>query len=196
VEWQSQACVHLKFHRWLIVHTRWIRAGLWHEKREALMLGSFFDYPDQGDGVQSQELVFLPHWDDARWATLLKYTELRRFRAGDAVIRQGDTDRAFYIVIDGELEVLIPRGASGNLGRTQVREAGAVIGEQAFLDGKPRSATLRALTDGEMLSVSLEAFQVLAAHEPELARDMLLDLARTLSVKLRQANTFISNWIK
>jgi CRP-like cAMP-binding protein len=71
-----------------------------------------------------------------------------------------------------------------------------VIGEQAFLDGKPRSATLRAITDGEMLSVSLEAFQILAAHEPELARDMLLDLARTLSVKLRQANTFISNWIK
>ena len=92
------------------------------------------------------------------------------------------------------LEVLIPRGASGKLRSTQVREAGAVIGEQAFLDGKPRSATLRAITDGEMLSVSLEAFQILAAHEPELA--MLLDLARTLSVKLRQANTFISNWIK
>ena len=160
------------------------------------MLGSFFDYPDQGDSVQSQELVFLPHWDDTRWATLIKYTEMRRFQAGDAVIRQGDTDRAFYIVIDGKLEVLIPRGTSGKLGRTQVREAGAVIGEQAFLDGKPRSATLRAITDGEMLSVSLDAFQVLAAHEPDLARDMLLDLARTLSVKLRQANTFISNWIK
>ena len=160
------------------------------------MLGSFFDYPDQGDGVQSQELVFLPHWDDDRWATLLKYTELRHFHAGDAVIRQGDTDRAFYIIIDGTLEVLIPRGASGKLRRTQIREAGAVIGEQAFLDGKPRSATLLAITDGEMLSVSLEAFQILAAHEPEIARDMLLDLARTLSVKLRQANTFISNWIK
>lgn len=160
------------------------------------MLGSFFDYPDQSDGDQSQELVFLPQWDDATWATLLKYTELRRFQAGDSVIRQGDTDRVFYIIIDGKLEVLIPRGASGKLRRTQIREAGAVIGEQAFLDGKPRSATLRAITDGEMLSVSLEAFQILAAHEPEIARDMLLDLARTLSVKLRQANTFISNWIK
>src|SRR5215212_11344094 len=114
-------------------------------KQETHMLGSFFDYPDQGGGEQSQELVFLPQWDDATWATLLTYTELRRFQAGDAVIRQGDTDRAFYIIIDGKLEVLIPRGASGKLRRTQTREAGAVIGEQAFLDGKPRSATLRAI---------------------------------------------------
>jgi CRP/FNR family transcriptional regulator, cyclic AMP receptor protein len=160
------------------------------------MLDSFFNYPDQSAGTQPQELVFLPQWDDAKWAILLKYTEMRRFHAGDVVIRQGDTDRAFYIIIDGKLEVLIPQGSSGKMRRTQVREAGAVIGEQAFLDGKPRSATLRAMIDGEMLCVSLDAFQVFAAHEPELARDMLLDLARTLSVKLRQANIFISNWVK
>lgn len=159
------------------------------------MLRSFFDYPDHNDTEQSQELLFLPHWNDEKWATLLKFTEIRRFRTGDLVIRQGDTDRAFYIIVEGKLEVLIAQ-TRGQMRRTQVREAGAVIGEQAFLDGKPRSATLRALTNGEMLSVSLQAFEVLAAHEPELAREILLELARTLSVKLRQANTFIANWIK
>lgn len=160
------------------------------------MLNSFFDYPNQSAGDQQQELVFLAQWDDSKWQRLLKHTEMRRFQTGDVVIRQGETDRSFYIIIEGQLEVLIPRGASGKLRQTQVRETGAVIGEQAFLDGKPRSATLRALTPGQMLSVSLEAFEVFAAHEPELGRDILLDLARTLSVKLRQANSFISNWIK
>jgi CRP-like cAMP-binding protein len=160
------------------------------------MLKPFFDYPTQPETHQLPELVFLPRWDDAKWQKLLKYTEMRRFQVGDMVIRYGDTDRAFYIIIEGRLEVLIPQGNSGKLRRTQVREAGAVIGEQAFLDGKPRSATLRAIADGELLSVSLDAFQVFAAHEPELARDILFELARTLSVKLRQANAFISNWIK
>lgn len=160
------------------------------------MSKSFFDYPIQPETNQLPELVFLPQWNDAKWQKLLKYTEMRRFQVGDSVIRYGDTDRAFYIIIEGRLEVLIPQGNSGKLRRTQVREAGAVIGEQAFLDGKPRSATLRAIADGELLSMSLDAFQVFAAHEPELARDILFELARTLSVKLRQANTFISNWIK
>ena len=157
---------------------------------------SFFDYPNQPDSQPSQELVFLPDWDDAKWQKLLKHAEIRRFQAGEAVIRYGDTDRAFYIIVAGSLEVLIPQGQSGRMRQTQTREAGVVIGEQAFLDGKPRAATLRAATGGEMLSISRDAFQVFAAHEPELARDILFELARTLSVKLRQANAFISNWIK
>lgn len=160
------------------------------------MLRSFFDYPDHSEPPTAPELTFLPQWDDARWKILLQHTQLRRFKTGDTVIRAGDTDRTFYIIAEGSLEVLIPQGSAGKLRRTQVREVGAVVGEQAFLEGKPRAATLRALSDGTMLSVSIEAFHTLAAHEPELARDILFDLARTLSAKLRQANTFISNWIK
>ena len=157
---------------------------------------SFFDYPTQTEGQPSQELVFLPDWDDAKWQKLLRHTEIRRFQAGEAVIRYGETDRAFYIIVAGKLDVLIPHGQGGKMRHTQTREAGAVIGEQAFLDGKPRAATLRAATDGEMLTISRDAFQVFAAHEPELARDVLFELARTLSVKLRQANAFISKWVK
>ena len=155
------------------------------------MLRSFFDYPGE-ETVQAQDLVFLPDWDDERWGRLLRYAEVRSFRAGDTVIRMGDTDRTLYIIVEGSLEVLIPHGNKRQMRRTQVREAHTVIGEQAFLDGKPRSATVRALTDGKMLGISLESFEVFAAHEPELARQVLLDLARTLSVKLRQATAFIS----
>ena len=160
------------------------------------MLRSFFDYPEETASAQPQELIFLPEWDDAHWRTLLRHAELRRFKTGELVIRRGDTDRPFYIIVSGQLEVLVPQGSNGKLRRTQIRASGAVIGEQAFLDGKPRSATLRAVTSGELLSISPDAFQVLAAHEPELAHDILLELARTLSVKLRQANAFISNWVK
>ncbi len=160
------------------------------------MLNSFFDYPDQEGGESSSELVFLPHWNDDKWGKLLRYAEIRRFRAGDTVIRQGEVERTFYIIVEGHLNVLIPRGKSGQLRVTQVREGGSVVGEQAFLDGKPRSATIQATTDGEALSMSLENFEIFAAHEPDLAREVLLELARTLSVKLRQANAFISSWIK
>jgi CRP-like cAMP-binding protein len=159
------------------------------------MFRSLFDYPEQAQS-QEQDLVFLPHWDDAKWKILLKRAEMRRFDAGDLVVRCGDADRAFYIVIEGSLEVLIPDGRGGMVKFTEIRETGAVVGEQAFLDGKPRSATLRATSDGVLLSVSLDAFDSLAAHEPDLARDILMDLARTLSVKLRQSSAVISALLK
>ncbi len=155
----------------------------------------FFNYPGDSQASQTRELTFLPQWDNTVWAKLLSLTQVRRFRSGELVMRPGETDRTLYIIINGRLEVLIPRG-DGGWRSTQIREVGTVIGEQSFLDGQPRSAALRALSDGEMVSISPEAFERFAAKEPELARDFLRELARTLSIKLRQANMVIAKWLK
>lgn len=65
-------------------------------------------------------------------------------------------------------------------------DPGSVVGELAFLDGRPRSAGIRALTDGAMLRLSREAFDQLAARDGELARAILLDLGRILALRLRR----------
>ena len=157
---------------------------------------SFFDYPTQPDSDNAEDLIFLPHWDENRWGKLLSYTANLRFRQGDTIIKLGDMDSAIYILTEGQVEILVPHKGSTQLRRTQVRETGSVIGEQSFIDGKPRSATVRAVGDGSMVRLNRNAFEVFAAREPELAREVLFDLARLLSIKLRQANQFISNWVK
>ncbi len=157
---------------------------------------SFFNYPTQTSGDGAEDLIFLPRWDENQWGKLLGYTANLRFREGDTIIKLGDTDSAIYIITEGQVEILVPYKGGQQLRRTQIREAGSVIGEQAFIDGKPRSATARAISDGSMVRLNRNAFEVFAAREPELARDVLFDLARLLSVKLRQANQFISNWVK
>jgi len=88
--------------------------------------------------------------------------------------------------------VLIPYRGNQSLRRLTTVDAGSVIGEQAFLDGRPRSATIRAVTDCELLRLSFEAFEVLAAREPDLARSILFDLGRILSIRLRRTSALIS----
>jgi len=156
----------------------------------------FFDYQGKGERPESGDLVFLSGWDDAKWARLLRWSELRRFEAGESVVLEGDTDRSLFVVIDGTLEVVFPRGRSGKARPTEVFEPGTVLGEQAFLDAQPRSASLHAVTGGQLLCLSVDAFDVFAAHEPELAREFLRDLARTLSVRLREANAFIREIVR
>lgn len=157
---------------------------------------TFFDYPDQAESQAADDLVLLPQWSEDHWTLLARQAEMIAFKPGDEVIRVGESDRSFFIIVEGSLEILIPRGRGGNLKRTQTTGTGAVIGEQAFIDGKPRSATIRALSEGKLLRLSVESFEAFAAHHPDLARDILFDLARILSIKLRHANAFISNWIK
>ena len=71
-------------------------------------------------------------------------------------------------------------------------EAPAVVGELSFFDGLPRSATLEAMTDVEAVRLDPAAFDRLAAEEPELARTLLLDLARILALRLRMASDVIA----
>ena len=70
-----------------------------------------------------------------------------------------------------------------------------VIGELCFVDGGPRSSTLRGVTDGELRRLSYESFEVLAAREPELARAVLFDIGRILSQRLRTMTDFVAEWV-
>jgi CRP-like cAMP-binding protein len=145
---------------------------------------SFFDYPGETAADEARQLVFLADLSPEGWGKLLARTGAQRFRAGEVLVRAGDAQPALYIVASGSLEVL---GADrrGRERRVAVIEQGSVFGEQSFFDRLPRSATVRALTDGELRSLTPEAFEVLAAREPDLARMVLLDLGRILSLRLR-----------
>jgi CRP/FNR family cyclic AMP-dependent transcriptional regulator len=135
---------------------------------------------------------FLADCSDEDWDLVRKHTEIRRFGTGEVVIAPGESDRALYIVASGSLEVVVPRGRRGRATRIATVDAGSVIGEMAFIDGRPRSALVRALTDVHLLRLSFDGFEVLAAKDPALARTILLDLGRILAQRLRAADAFIT----
>jgi CRP/FNR family cyclic AMP-dependent transcriptional regulator len=157
---------------------------------------SFFNYPESDEAARQEELTFLADCSNDQWSRLFGYTETRRVRAGDLVLRRGETERTFYIVAEGTLEVLLPAARGRKPRRMTSLGPGAVTGEVAFLDGQPRSADVRAVTDAELLGLRFEAFEVLAAREPELGRLILLDLGRILAARLRAANLLLGELLR
>jgi CRP/FNR family transcriptional regulator, cyclic AMP receptor protein len=141
---------------------------------------SFFNYPTLAGETSAPVSGILSGETEEDWDALLAYTETRRFRPHDWLIRQGERDRALYLLSDGRLETHAP-------GRTPlVIEAPAIVGEVAFLDGLPHAAGVRALTHGEAQRLSYEALEALSAREPRLARDLLVDVGRIVAARLRQ----------
>jgi CRP-like cAMP-binding protein len=128
-------------------------------------------------------------WGDGDWSKLLLYTQSRRYTAGELLLQAGEADRTLYIVVGGVLEVLLP-GSPPQVVATVPQ--GSLLGEQAFTDGRPRSAHVRARTDGEIVGLSPEYFEAFALGYPELALTFLLDLARILSLKLRATTAQVS----
>jgi CRP/FNR family transcriptional regulator, cyclic AMP receptor protein len=145
-------------------------------------VSSYFAYPTQETADAAADFAFLPRRPAQDWERIARHAERLRFRAGDLLVRKGDHDRSFYIVLSGRLEAL-PDGAA-----PAPIDTGSVFGEVAFLDNRPRSADVRAVEPGEALRLSYESFETLAARHAELGRAILLDLGKIVAARLRRAD--------
>jgi CRP-like cAMP-binding protein len=135
----------------------------------------------------SAELLFMPDATASEWATIFAFAEVREVPAGLALVQAGEDDRALYLLIDGTLGVRMPREETA----FKTIDSPSVVGELAFFDGSPRSATLDALTDVQVVRIDMDCFQRLSEAEPDLASQMLMDLARILALRLRMASDVI-----
>jgi CRP-like cAMP-binding protein len=88
--------------------------------------------------------------EEAAWLALLGQ-ELEAAR-GETVVKEGETTRSFYVVEDGELEVRRHLGPGDDraLARLGPRD---LFGFMAFVDGKPRSASVVSVTSSHLSRV-------------------------------------------
>jgi serine phosphatase RsbU (regulator of sigma subunit) len=99
------------------------------------------------------------------------------------LIREGKTDDRFYILLDGQVEIIkaLDSDAERLLG---VRQAGSVIGEMSLFsrDGR-HTASVRARTSLQLLEITRADFDALLHRQPSLAYEMV----RTLSTRLDES---------
>lgn len=97
--------------------------------------------------------------------------------AGAWLFRQGDPGSSLYVVRSGRLEVVAEMPESEVL---RVLGRGAVVGELALLMESPRSASVRARRDSELLELTRPQFADLLTTEPEFALALTRELGREL----------------
>jgi len=105
-------------------------------------------------------------------------TTLSQFKKGDLLLRQGDASDRVLRVRSGEIEVLREVGATSVL-LGHVRD-GEWLGEMGVIEGRSRSATARAVTDGEAEVLTARQFLERVSSDPALARDLILRLSMRL----------------
>jgi CRP-like cAMP-binding protein len=151
---------------------------------------SFFDYPGEPAAAAAGggDARLLGEATDEEWAALLKHTQYHRISPGETVIEYGAAEQSLHLVIEGELEVLVPHGRRG-WRRIAVARAGSVIGELSFFDGGIRSASVRAVTPSLLAELTPADFNALSAANPSLAWRLLFDLGRILAERLRAATS-------
>ncbi|MBL8110568.1 MAG: cyclic nucleotide-binding domain-containing protein [Anaerolineales bacterium] len=108
---------------------------------------------------------------DSELQQLMEDAKPVSLRAGEFLMKQGDDGDAAFVVVSGEFEVIKQSGQS--LIKIDVRNPGDVLGEMALLSRSPRSASVQAITDCEVLRISPEAFENLLSTSSTAALAVL-----------------------
>jgi CheY-like chemotaxis protein len=108
---------------------------------------------------------------------------LRFLSNGDPLISEGDRADFIYIVKKGQLRAFksSPEGGTVTLGYIEV---GEFVGEMAYINGVPRTASVEALSDCELIEVPIGTFEKVLYRRPSWSKALML----TLSKRLKQAN--------
>jgi len=94
--------------------------------------------------------------------------------AGTIIAREGDPGVGLFVIVDGKAEVTIGGKRKAMLG------PGEFFGEIALLDGGPRTATVTATTDIELLGLTEWVFRGLMQEHPKIAIKTLEAMAGRL----------------
>jgi hypothetical protein len=126
----------------VVVLARW--RALWHMEASTPVPAAEFGLLRGVDMFASLPLVALE--DLARHATHVP------FAAGATIIREGEPGESFFVIADGEVEVT----EAGRFRRTEI--AGECFGEIALLREVPRTATVVARTDVDLITLDRDEF--------------------------------------
>ena len=117
----------------------------------------------------------------ARLGELLQHLTLP---AGARVFERGDASDALYVVMDGQVAIVLPGQAGGPAQRLVSFAPGAVFGEIGLLRGQPRSADAVVERDAALCRLDGAALRRLAAEAPAVHAQLLQALALHLADRL------------
>ncbi len=126
----------------------------------------------------------------SRLAQIAHHFARRTFAAGEVLFRENDPGDRLCLLASGavEISIVVPGGSRS---RIVTMEEGSLFGEAALLDGRPRSATARAVEDTVVYELTRDAMDEIATRDPAIAIRLVTNLARILSLRMRETNEIL-----
>lgn len=116
----------------------------------------------------------------AEMECLVEREKLQLFAAGEKLCRQGEAGESFYVIRAGRVDVQVagPDGRPVSVARLG---PGAFFGEMSLLTGEPRSGTVLAETDVEVVCISKGEFAGVLQANAELAGKLAATLEKRVA---------------
>jgi len=108
---------------------------------------------------------------------------LSRFKPNDVILKEGSHGDSMHFVIEGILEVLKENDNNESIPIATISH-GEFIGEIAMIVGFVRTATIRAKTEGSLLTLKRNDFEELIETHARIAAGILKSIVKLVSMNL------------
>ena len=112
----------------------------------------------------------------------------------EVIFREGDKGDYVCFVVEGSVEVLKQTGESKSVVLNRVQK-NSTIGEMALIDEYSRSATVRAVTQSTLVTLSRTSFDRIIEDHPRIGIKILKGISRLLSLNLRKTSSRLVDYM-
>lgn len=133
-----------------------------------------------------KQMVLFHDLDSLELIQLSKLVTHKKYEKGDMVLAEGDMGDSLFVVKNGQFRAFVIRnGVEQQLATFNVGDS---FGEMSLIDKQPRSASISALSDGELLEFTKDSFETIMGYTQKLQIKLLQNLVNDVSLKLRRTN--------
>ncbi len=108
-------------------------------------------------------------------------------KQGEYLVKEGDSAKEIFFLLSGTLEISKYDSVHNQPHIIATLEAGSTVGEIALLDKGLRSASVRATSPSELISIPFEKLQDIAEQDKSLYR-LFFQLSQNIAGRLRSAD--------
>lgn len=115
------------------------------------------------------------------------------YNSGEIVFHENSSSKELYVIVQGEVDILINRSTTGDLEKKETAVArlrrGQSFGEVALVDEGLRSASAKAAQkDTRLLVIQRDKLIMLCETYPQLGYRLMHNLAADLAMKIRNTD--------
>jgi len=128
-----------------------------------------------------------PELTEEKAQALAEKLGVRHFKNDELIVSEGATDHNLYILVVGKIAVT-SKGPGGEEKLVYTMKEGECAGTRAFVERTPRKATLRAVGDATVYSLTPNDFESILDEDPRLAFKVMRALFRITHSNLSRLN--------
>ncbi|HLC19207.1 MAG TPA: cyclic nucleotide-binding domain-containing protein [Thermodesulfobacteriota bacterium] len=139
------------------------------------------------DAKLLRDMTFFTDFNDKELSVVARVMSRKDFKVGETIFKESEDGQSIYIIKSGEVKAC-KVAPDGELFTLTIMKDGDIFGEMSFLDGRPRSATIIAISNVETYLIERKDFESIVDEHPRIIYKLMRNIVFTIHSIVRGMN--------